>query len=91
MLSSGRYPKKIWTKFESDLFRERFGKEAVIPIWFSNAMPGLFDESRKVGGIGFDGSAPMGPQVAEIVKVLLLKLEETRHAGARQGPKWAPA
>ena len=39
------YPKRLWTKFESDQFRERFKDGAVIPVWFTTAPPGLFDES----------------------------------------------
>ena len=28
------YPRKLWTNFESDKFKERFGEHAVIPIIF---------------------------------------------------------
>jgi hypothetical protein len=38
------YPKRIWTKIESDAFKERFKNGEVIPIWFSNAPTGMFDE-----------------------------------------------
>ena len=42
------YPKRIWTKFESDQFKQRFGDNAVIAIWFSDVPVGMFDESAKV-------------------------------------------
>lgn len=30
------YPRKLWTNFESDKFKERFGEHAVIPIIFKD-------------------------------------------------------
>ncbi|MCR9129691.1 MAG: TIR domain-containing protein [Alphaproteobacteria bacterium] len=41
-LLSPEYPTRIWTKFESDIFRQRFGEGAVIPVKFSNLVPGFF-------------------------------------------------
>jgi hypothetical protein len=73
------YPKKIWTKFESDQFKDRFGKDSVIPIWFADAPPGMFDETRKYGGITFDGGKPPEPQLREIADLLLGKLADSRH------------
>ena len=54
VLLGKEYPKRIWAKFESEQFKERFGENAVIPIWFPEAPPGMFDETTKVGGITFD-------------------------------------
>ena len=53
-LLSPAYPTRIWTKFESDSFRERFGKNAVIPIRFTNVQPGFFSEDIRYGGLMFD-------------------------------------
>jgi len=69
------YPKRIWTKFESEAFKERLGRANVIPIWFSNAPLGIFDETRRIGGIDFDRSQPLAPQVDEIVNLVVRKLE----------------
>ena len=44
------YPRRIWTKFESDQFRARFGDDRVIPIFVSGFQPTFFDEFFKVGG-----------------------------------------
>ncbi|WP_220464958.1 TIR domain-containing protein [Granulicella sp. 5B5] len=44
------YPKRIWTKFESEQFRKRFGENSVIPVWFTNVPQGMFDETTRVGG-----------------------------------------
>lgn len=81
-LLSKDYPKKIWTKFESEQFKQRFGENSVIPIWYSDASPGVFDESRKVGGITFDVSGDLSSQSHSIVESLALKLAEERQAEA---------
>jgi hypothetical protein len=39
---SKEYPKRIWTKFESDQFKDRFGSEKVIPIRYRDVEPGFF-------------------------------------------------
>jgi hypothetical protein len=78
VLLSTDYPKKIWTKFESEQFKDRFGDGAVIPIWFSDCPVGLFDETRKVGGLVFDVDGDPDRQVIDIVSVLSKKLEDER-------------
>lgn len=77
-LLSKDYPKKIWTKFESDQFKSRFGEGSVIPIWYADCPAGMFDESRRVGGLTFDSSKDLTKQVAGIVDVLASRLEEDR-------------
>jgi hypothetical protein len=83
VLLSKDYPKKIWTKFESDQFKQRFGEHSVIPIWYADAVVGMFDESRRVGGITFDSSRDIDAQAREIVGLLSSKLEEERQTEAR--------
>ena len=70
------YPKRVWTKFESNQFRERFGTNAVIPIWFANADPGVFDESTRVGGFTFDPEGNHQEQVVELAQILTRKMAE---------------
>ncbi|MCL4212736.1 MAG: TIR domain-containing protein [Gemmatimonadales bacterium] len=72
------YPKRIWTKFESDQFKARFGDGAVIPVWFANAPPGLFDESTRVGGCTFDPNAEQYRQLSEIADLLRRKIGDLR-------------
>ena len=72
------YPKKIWTKFESDQFKSRFGQEAVIPIWFTTAPTGIFDESRRFGGLVFDPGGDIAAQVNEISELLIKKYSASR-------------
>lgn len=77
-LLSSSYPKKIWTKFESENFKQRFGENSVLPIWFTDNTPGIFDESRKYGGMSFDPSGDLAQQAHEICDVLCAKLTEER-------------
>jgi hypothetical protein len=72
------FPKRIWTKFESDQFKRRFGQGAVIPIWFKNAPPGMFDESGRVGGLEFDPDDDPDFQIAYFADVLRQKIGESR-------------
>lgn len=74
------YPKKIWTKFESEQFKHRFGENSVIPIWFSNVPPSLFDETTKYGGLTFDKDANMNEEVSRIGETLCRKIELYKQA-----------
>ena len=78
MLLSRYYPKKVWTKFESDQFKERFKTGDVVPVWFSDAPTGMFDESRRVGGLTLDVSLPIDQEIGRIVEILLHKLGDMR-------------
>ncbi len=75
-LLSPTYPKKIWTKMESDAFKQRFEQGAVIPIRFANAAAGMFDEANKYGGLIFYPSFPMRDQIQEFVETLKKKIRE---------------
>ena len=74
------YPKRIWTKFESEQFKERFGDKAVIPVWFSDAPPGMFDETTTVGGMTFNREASPDEEVIRICELLCQKIEEYKEA-----------
>ncbi|MDM8084358.1 TIR domain-containing protein [Cellulomonas cellasea] len=76
------YPKRIWTKFESEQFKKRFGEKAVIPIWFTGQDYGAFDISRDVGGETVDRSQLLEPQVTHIAERLAAKLTAHRLAGS---------
>ena len=80
VLLGKEYPHRIWTKFESEQFKQRFGEHRVIPVWFSDAPPGMFDLSTQVGGITIDRAKDVPTQLAQICKVLLKKLAELRVA-----------
>jgi hypothetical protein len=78
VLQSPAYPTRIWTKFESDSFRERFGRNEVIPIRFKSVVPGFFTEDAKYGGIPYDPDDDMESQVAYIADLLCTRLIEDR-------------
>lgn len=82
-LLSKEYPTKIWTKFESEQFKQRFGERSVIPIWYSDFLSGMFDASRRVGGMTFDPSSDFATQLNRIVEALARKLEEERQVEAK--------
>jgi hypothetical protein len=81
-LLSNDYPERVWTQIESAAFRERFGENSVIPVWFSDAAPGMFDESRRYGGVTLDVNGDLDGQIRRIAGLALRKLEEEREEAA---------
>ncbi|ORL79231.1 ATPase [Prescottella equi] len=77
------YPRRIWTKFESEQFKRRFGDNSVIPIWFEGQDYGAFDISRDVGGETIDRALPLDAQVLGIAERLAKKLTAHRIAGGQ--------
>jgi hypothetical protein len=77
-LLSKTFPKKIWTKFESEQFKDRFGDNSVIPIWFADAPPGVFDETSRIGGFSFDPRGDLEKQIAEICRALIRRVGDER-------------
>ncbi|WP_165219114.1 TIR domain-containing protein [Affinirhizobium pseudoryzae] len=77
-LLSSSYPTRIWTKFESEHFKERFGKNEVIPIRFSDVSVGYFSEDSKYGGIPYDPAGDLESQASYIVEILCKRLVEDR-------------
>lgn len=70
------YPKRVWTRFEAKAFKDRFAEGAVIPVWFTTAEVGMFDESARVGGYSFDPYHEVGPQLDELVDTCMRKLND---------------
>jgi len=92
VLQSPDYPTRIWTKFESDNFRERFGKNEVIPIRYTTVVPGFFTEDAKYGGLMFDPSADLEAQSVFIADRLCARLIEDRaQSEAAAAEEAAPA
>jgi hypothetical protein len=80
VLQSPDYPKRIWTKFESDNFHERFGTGSVIPIRYTTVVPGFFSEDAKYGGLTFDPSGDLRAQAQEISKILCKRIIEDKQS-----------
>lgn len=82
-LLSKEYPRKVWTKFESDNFKTRFGENAVIPINFSDAPSGFFSIVSETGGLSFDVSASIDEQLNEFADVLCRRIASDRMKGKK--------
>ncbi|MBD1539186.1 TIR domain-containing protein [Arthrobacter sp. S13_S34] len=72
------YPERLWTRFESKQFENRFGENAVIPVWFSHISHGMFDDSRKYGGVTLDRSQPIDIQIDRLTEHLSERLKDFR-------------
>lgn len=70
------YPDRVWTKFESSQFADRFGENAVIPVWFQGLHYSAFDTSRQNGGYTLDRSTPLEPQIDALVRTLVGRITE---------------
>lgn len=77
-LMSKNYPNRIWTKMESKAFKERFGKNSVIPIWFDDVGDSMFDISKDYGGITFKTHGNQDDEIDKIVTLLAKKIEQRR-------------
>lgn len=72
------YPKRVWTKFESEQFKQRFKSGDVIPVVLKTATLGVFDAAFKIGHIGWDTDADFKSQVEKAGKALIAKITEKR-------------
>lgn len=72
------YPKKVWTKFESAQFKDRFKNGEVIPIVLSTVQLGAFDNAAKVGYIEWNVAGEFDAQVATTVDLLVRKIADLR-------------
>ena len=81
------YPKRIWTKFESDQFKERFRSGDVVPIVMSTAPLGVFDTATKIGHIAWDRATDFAGQVATSVDILRRKSMDVRARIRRDAEK----
>ena len=80
VLQSPEYPKRVWTKFESDNFRERFGTGSVIPIRYTTVVPGFFADEAKYGGLTFDPAEDIKRQAQEIAITLCRRIIEDKRS-----------
>lgn len=78
------YPKRVWTKFESAQFKQRFKSGEVVPIVLSTAPLGVFDSAAQVGYIKWDKAGDFNAQVESAVKLLVGKCVEIRTRKKRE-------
>ncbi|MCP5357615.1 MAG: TIR domain-containing protein [Pseudomonadales bacterium] len=72
------YPKRIWTKFESDQFKRRFSSGEVVPVVLSTAPVGTFDDAGRVGHYGWNRLGDFDEQLQELAELLVGKCREIR-------------
>lgn len=73
------YPKRVWTKFESTQFKQRFKNGEVVPIVLNTTSLGVFDLAAQVGHITWDTEGDFGDQIEKVTELLLRKLAEIRN------------
>lgn len=78
VLLSKEYPRKIWTKFESDNFKTRFGENAVIPITFSDAPAGFFSAVSETGGLYLHVDGDVEAQLNQFAEILCKRIASDR-------------
>ena len=74
------YPRRVWTKFESQQFKQRFKSGSVVPIVLSDAPLGIFDEAARVGHLAWNRAGSVDDQASAVVQALLRKLADQRTA-----------
>lgn len=72
------YPKRIWTKFESDIIKHRFAEGSVVPVVLSNVELSAFDITNKIGYYKIDLLKDLNAQITELVSLLSNKIAEHR-------------
>jgi hypothetical protein len=75
---STNYPSRVWCKFEAENFKERFGEHCVIPLWFSDCPPGMFDLTNGTGGFTFDPAHDQNRQLDDFTDLLIEKIHNVR-------------
>lgn len=73
VLLSENYSTRVWTKFESEQFKKRFGEGRVIPILFSNVNISFFDAIYEIGNLMIDSEKDLNEQIKDIGEVLRKK------------------
>jgi hypothetical protein len=89
-LLSPEYPKKIWTKFESEQFKNRFGQRGVIPIRYKTAQDGFFSDASDYGSLSFDPAGDVASQLGSIAETICARLQEDRLQAEEGKPEIAP-
>ena len=72
------YPTRIWTKIESDSFKDRFGSNSVIPILLDTTREGFFSDEQKYGHLSIKMKDNIDEQISKICDTLCRRLVEDR-------------
>lgn len=77
---SSDYSTKLWTKFESDQFKDRIGENRVLPMRMSDVSGGLFDKLQEIGSFTYNVAEPATAQLNAFAEMLARKLVAMRPA-----------
>lgn len=72
------YPIRVWTKFETQQFKDRFKDGAVIPIRTRESDELMIPGISKVGGLFFDSTKNFDDQVDRISQELISRVRQYR-------------
>jgi hypothetical protein len=72
------YPERIWTKIESESFKNRLTDGSVIPIVFSDYNLNYSDKMSKIGHLSFDRNGEFTLQIDQICIELKKKIHDQR-------------
>lgn len=76
MLDSS-YPHRVWTVFESEQYKTRFGTNSVIPIVFEDYTPSPFDLINRIGYERIDSTdSDVASQITRIGETLISKMNK---------------
>lgn len=78
------YPKRVWTKFESEQFKKRFRYGEVIPMVLSDAPLGVFDSAATVGHLSWKRDGDFVAQLRNAGDLLIKKSVDVRAQRARK-------
>jgi hypothetical protein len=70
------YGLKRWTLFESEQYRDRFGRGEVLPIWSKKVPPSATDRVRGLGNLAFDPDGDLRAQALAHAETIAKKLAE---------------
>jgi hypothetical protein len=77
------YPKRLWTKFESTQFRQRFKSGEVIPIVLDTVTLSAFDLASRIGYVSWNTSVGFDTELDRVVALLVRKCGEVRQKRAK--------
>ncbi len=75
---SNSYPERVFTKFESQQFKDRFGDEQVIPVVLTTSKPNFFDPTSSVGYLSLNPEQDLDAQLNSIYRKLVKRIESVR-------------
>lgn len=84
-LLSNTYPVRIWTKFESDQFRDRFGSNSVIPVLVDGHQPSSWDPAATVGYLTVRNGDDFAADIERTVEMLCSRILEDRRPAKASG------